>query len=142
VLALLRAKSPILGSLAASVFSDAARFRVKRIRGEMGACCSGRACFREPRRLESVEMLTGDRGVSRLRWPISIDAAIIAGRYSGGEEGKNGQDTGPWGRGDTTASGEESMNGLLVEGEMLCTQCPLMSRKTMMLPVGHPMPSS
>jgi hypothetical protein len=77
VLALLRAKSPILGSLAASVFSDAARFRVKRVRGEMGACCSGRACFREPRRLEWVEMLTGDRGMSRLRWPISIDAAII-----------------------------------------------------------------
>lgn len=81
MLALLRARSPILGSLALSVFSDAARFRVKRVRGEMEACCStcfsGRACFKELRRLESVEMLTGDRGVSKFRWPTSIDVAIM-----------------------------------------------------------------
>jgi len=90
VLALLRARSPILGSVAASVFSDAARFLVKRVRGEMGACCSRRLCFREPRRLESVEMLIGDRGVSRLRWAMLVDAAIMMGNYSGGEEGTSG----------------------------------------------------
>lgn len=74
----LRARSPILGSLALSVLSDAARFRVKRVRGEIGVaastCFSGRTCFEELRRLESVETLTGDRGVSK--FPTSIDIMI------------------------------------------------------------------
>jgi hypothetical protein len=80
VLALLRARSPIRGSLALSVFSDAARFRAKRVRGEIGVtgstCFSGRTCFKQPRRLESVEMLTGDLGVPKFRWPTSIDIIV------------------------------------------------------------------
>jgi len=79
--ALLSARSPILGSFALSVFSDATRFRVKRVRGEIGVggstSSSGRACFKEPQRLESVEMLSDDRRVSNFRWPTSIDAGTM-----------------------------------------------------------------
>lgn len=70
VLALLRARSPMRGSFALSVFRDADRFRVKRICGELGVggsgCFSDRPCLNDPRRLESVEMLSGDRGAFRL----------------------------------------------------------------------------
>jgi hypothetical protein len=33
---------------------------------------------------------------------------------------------------------EEGKNGLLIIDEILCMQCPLMDRKTMILPVNHP----
>jgi hypothetical protein len=81
VFALLRARSPILGPFALSVFSDTARFRVKRVRGDIGANgstrISGRTCFKELRRLESAEMLIGDRGVSKLRWPTWTNVGIM-----------------------------------------------------------------
>lgn len=81
MLALLRARSPILGSLALSVFNEAARFRVKRVRGDVevgrSECISGRTCFREPRRLESVEMLTGDLGASIFEWRTSVETSIM-----------------------------------------------------------------
>jgi hypothetical protein len=47
-----------------------------------------------------------------------------------------------WGKVDAGLYDEEGMNGLLVENEILCMQCPLMNRKTMILPVGPPIPSS
>lgn len=81
-LLLLRARSPILGSFAAAVLSDAALLRVKRVFGEIGVggseCFSEGTCLREVRRLESVvdEMLTGDRGVSRLGRPAATKADI------------------------------------------------------------------
>lgn len=117
MLALLRARSPILASFALSVFSDAARFRVKRVRGELGVgrlgCISGRTCFKEPRRLESVEMLTGDRGVSIFEWRTSVETDIMidvsddlrrdtGSRYRIERKGNRGMKP------------QKSMNGLLV----------------------------
>jgi hypothetical protein len=74
-------KSPMRGSFTTSRSKEAALFRVKRWSGEciVGGSngFSGRTCFREPRRLESVEMLTGDRGVCRLEWLSSVDTDIM-----------------------------------------------------------------
>lgn len=61
--------------------SDAARFRDKRTSEELVVGVSesffGRLCFNELRRLESVEMLNGDRGVSENDWPTSTEAVAI-----------------------------------------------------------------
>ncbi len=85
VLALLRARSPILGSFTLSVFDDAARFLVKRVCGELGVggseCFSERTCFIEPRRLESVEMLTGDRGVTKFELQNSVETDMMIRWY-------------------------------------------------------------
>lgn len=84
------ARSPILGWFALSVFSDAARFRVKRVIGELDLGPgglkppSGLACFDEPRRLDSVEMLTGDRGVSKFDVAPSIVSGMMVRRYTWG----------------------------------------------------------
>ena len=85
MLALLRARSPILGSVAPSVFSDAARLRVKWIRGELGVsgsvCFPRRTCFKESRRPELVEMLTGDRGVSRFERRTCVEMTIMIPKF-------------------------------------------------------------
>lgn len=85
MLALLRARSPILGLFALSVSRDAALFRVKRVLGELGVggsgWFSGRTCSKEPRRLESVEMLTKDRGVSKFEWRTSVETDIMIPWY-------------------------------------------------------------
>jgi hypothetical protein len=65
-------RSPMLcGRFAPSVFSVAALFLVKRTGGELGVGGSGsfsgrRDCLNEPRGLDSVEQLAGDRGASKL----------------------------------------------------------------------------
>ena len=80
-MALFRARSSILGSFALSVSSDAARFRVKRNSGEFGVgssvSFSGSLCLNELRRLESDEMLKGDRGASEKGRPPSAGAVGV-----------------------------------------------------------------
>jgi hypothetical protein len=61
----------LCGRFALSVFSVAALFLVKRTGGELGVGGSGSSsggwdCLDEPRGLDSVEQLAGDRGASKL----------------------------------------------------------------------------
>ena len=80
VLALFNARSPIRGwlALALSVSSDAARFLDKRSKGGGETGVGGSECFSERiglnefLLLESVEMLTGDRGASLSTWPLVL----------------------------------------------------------------------
>jgi hypothetical protein len=78
----LRARSPILGGrFAVSVLREAARFLVKRGGGERGfggsEILSGKIGFKEPQRPDSVELLTGDRGVSRVDEHASVVSVIM-----------------------------------------------------------------
>jgi hypothetical protein len=80
------ARSPILGWLTLSAFNEAARFRVHRVIEELelgvgsSEPFSGYTGFDEPRRLDSVEMLTGDRGVSKLDGsPLAVSDMMLRG---------------------------------------------------------------
>lgn len=135
MLALLRARSPILGSFALSVFRDAALFRVKRVRGEIGvggSVCSEGTWVRDPRRLEPVEMLAGDRGAFRFGWRASMVAEIMIPWYSGGSRWEKAPRYWIWVGGGRRMKPEKGMNSPLVE-EILCMRCPLRNRKTMIL---------
>jgi hypothetical protein len=64
--------------------SEAARFRPERVTGELNMGVRGSEAFSRwtgfdnPRRLDSVEMLTGDRGAPELDEPLSIKLGIMA----------------------------------------------------------------
>lgn len=100
VLALTKARSPIRGGFALSVSSDAARFLDTRSKagGETGVggseCFSGRIGLNEFLLLESVEMLTGDRGAAlpmlrlTLRVSATIDMMSDQVRWGRGGKGK------------------------------------------------------
>lgn len=85
VLALFNARSPIRGwlALALSISSDAARFLDKRSEGggETGVggseCFSGRIGLNEFLLLESVEILTGDRGASLSTLPLVLRTSAV-----------------------------------------------------------------